>query len=248
MKKIEKVKVFLGILVPCLLMFSFTAGAQSNYRRSDKNETRKDIRKYGSSAKSRSRNSVYVPSGGIRKDRRPVKIYNNGGHNFSSGRNRSFRPEPRPSVHHNYGKRFNSLPGRPVVIHRGGTDYYFAEGRYFLRRSGAYFVCRPPVGAIVAVPLLRGALHLTDYVVRSSFGIRQRYYTDDDGVYYIKSGNVFIVVDPPVGAILYQLPAGYGIAEINGTSYYVVGDSYYIADVDSFGRPFFRYAGSLSRY
>lgn len=156
-------------------------------------------------------------------------------------------PAPRPSVHH-YGYYTPTLPYGATVIHRGAYDYYYISGRYYRPLNGVYVICRPPVGSIIASSFLAGTVYLTNYVVRDVYGnIRQRYYTDDDGVYYVKSGRNYIVVDPPVGAIIYELPYGYEEAMINGVKYYKVDDNFYELVYDGGSNYYFRMVGTLGR-
>ena len=169
-----------------------------------------------------------------------------------------FRPEPpkrahkapymrpRPSVHY-YGYYTKSLPVGAKIIHRGPYDYYYADGRYYRYINNVYVIIRPPVGAIIAKSVLNGLLRLTDYVIKDAYGRSQRYYTDDDGVYYVKSNNNYIVVDPPVGAIVYELPYGFEEVTINGTKYYQVDDNFYELVYNGPQDYYFRVVGTLGR-
>lgn len=153
---------------------------------------------------------------------------------------------PRPSVHY-YGYYTKVLPVGAKIIHRGPYDYYYADGRYYRYINNVYVISRPPVGAIIAKSVLNGLLRLTDYVIRDAYGRNQRYYTDDDGVYYLKSNNNYIVVDPPVGAIVYELPYGFEEVTINGTKYYKVDDNFYELVYNGPQDYYFRVVGTLGR-
>ncbi len=153
---------------------------------------------------------------------------------------------PRPSVHHYYGYYVNTLPFGARVIHRGPYTYYYASGRYYRFVDNRYVVCRPPVGAVIAKTFIDGIIDLVAYSVRDSYGRTHRYYTDGDGVYYLKSGSNYIVVDPPVGAIVYELPYGYEEVTINGARYYRVDDTIYDIVYNGPQDYYFRVVGSIN--
>ncbi|MBR5855648.1 MAG: hypothetical protein IKY70_00030, partial [Bacteroidales bacterium] len=102
---------------------------------------------------------------------------------------------PRPSSHY-YGFYVKNLPYRAKAIRRGAYDYYYVDGRYYRYINNVYVICRPPVGTVIAKSLLNGIISLTNYVIIDTYGRSQRCYTDYDGVYYIKSGKDYIVVNP----------------------------------------------------
>ena len=153
---------------------------------------------------------------------------------------------PRPSVHF-YGYYRHTLPFGAKVIHRGPYDYYYVDGRYYRYINKVYVICRPPVGAVIARSLLDGVIALTNYAIRDAYGRTQRYYTDNDGLYYIKSGNNYVVVDPPIGAIVYELPYGFEEVTINGTKYYKVDDNFYELIYNGPEDYYFRVVGTLGR-
>lgn len=152
---------------------------------------------------------------------------------------------PRPSVHHYYGYYVNTLPFGARVIYRGPHTYYYADGRYYIFNDNRYVVCRPPVGAVIAKTLIDGIIDLAVYSVRDSYGRTHRYYTDGDGVYYLKSGSNYVVVDPPIGAIVYDLPYGYEEVVINGAKYYRVDDTIYELVYDGPQNYYFKVVGSI---
>lgn len=55
----------------------------------------------------------------------------------------------------------------------------------------------------------------------------QKYYYDN-GYFYHKDTNGFIIVDPPVGVVIRQLPRGYKVIVISGRSYFYYNDTYYL--------------------
>jgi len=58
------------------------------------------------------------------------------------------------------------------------------------------------------------------------YGGQEYYY--DDGYFYRKSPDGFIIIDPPVGAVVRQLPRGYKIIVTSGRSYFYYNDTYYL--------------------
>jgi hypothetical protein len=53
-----------------------------------------------------------------------------------------------------------------------------------------------------------------------------RYYYDG-GVFYRQNAGNYVVVEAPVGAVVYSVPSGYERVEMNGESYYRYGNVYY---------------------
>ena len=138
-----------------------------------------------------------------------------------------------------------TLPFGAKVIRGGAYDYYYVDGRYYRYINNVYVICRPPVGALIARSLLNGVITLTNYVVRDSYGRSQRCYTDNDGVYYVKSGRDYLVVEPPVGAIVYELPYGFEEVVIKGAKYYKAGENFYELVYDGPQDYYFRVVGSM---
>lgn len=155
-------------------------------------------------------------------------------------------PAPPPN-HYRPSHHRHTLPRGVKVIHRGPYDYYFADGRYYRFVNNVYVICHPPVGAVIARTLLDGVITLTNYAVRDAYGRSQRYYTDNGGVYYIKSRGNYIVVDPPVGAIVYDLPYGFEEVTINGTKYYKVDNNFYELIYNGPDNYYFRVVGTISQ-
>lgn len=180
----------------------------------------------------RPHNGVYAPPPAGHHKPKPMPGYGN-------------RP-PRPSVHF-YGYYIERLPYGAKIIHRGPYDYYYVSGRYYRYINNVYVICRPPVGAIIAKSVLNNLLRLTNYAIRDAYGRSHRYYTDDDGVYYLKSGSNYVVVDPPIGAIVYDLPYGFEEVTLNGTKYYKVDDNFYELVYNGPNDYYFRFAGALGR-
>jgi hypothetical protein len=63
----------------------------------------------------------------------------------------------------------------------------------------------------------------------------------------VKSNNNYIVVDPPVGAIVYELTYGFEEVTIKGTRYYKVDDNFYELVYNGPRDYYFRVVGTLGR-
>ncbi len=72
-------------------------------------------------------------------------------------------------------------------------------------------------------------LHLS-FVPEESFAVRvgpQRYYYYD-GLYYVRAGGDYVIVAPPMGAVVAAIPPQYQPVVINGVTYYVDNGVYYV--------------------
>ena len=246
------------LIASLLAMLLMCAGmnesyAQSQYRRQSNNNGHKNNSEYRPAPNSKPANKpANKPAGkpdNVNKPGNPWKPKGTppAGHSKPKPNNvGNTGVKPRPSAHFS-GYYTKTLPRDAKIIHRGSHDYYYSAGRYYKYVNNVYVVSRPPVGAIIAKSILNGLLKLTDYVVKDAYGKNQRYYTDDDGVYYVKSGNNYIVVDPPIGAILYELPYGFEEVTINGTKYYQVDDNFYELVYNGPQDYYFRVVGTLGR-
>lgn len=67
-----------------------------------------------------------------------------------------------------------------------------------------------------------------------------------DNCYYRYANNAYYVCDPPVGAIVYELPTNYDIITLNGIRYYRVYNTLYNLIVDAYGKPAFEVVGYLN--
>ena len=223
--------------------------AQSQYRRQSNNNGHKNNSEYRPAPNAKPANKPAGKPENVNKPGTPSKPKGTppAGHSKPKPHNvGNAGVKPRPSAHFT-GYYTKSLPSNAKIIHRGSHDYYYSAGRYYKYMNNMYVVCRPPVGAIIAKSILNGLLKLTDYVVKDAYGKSQRYYTDDDGVYYVKSGSNYIVVDPPIGAIVYELPYGFEEVTINGTKYYQVDDNFYELIYNGPQDYYFRVVGTLGR-
>ncbi|MCB9757973.1 MAG: hypothetical protein H6753_06100 [Candidatus Omnitrophica bacterium] len=68
------------------------------------------------------------------------------------------------------------------------------------------------------------------WIPNTSFSIRlgsARYYYDD-GLYYSRLGTQYVLVTPPVGAIVRSIPSDYRPVIVNGVKYYEDRGTYYV--------------------
>ena len=66
------------------------------------------------------------------------------------------------------------------------------------------------------------------------FSIANQQYYYDNGVYYEPSGSGYVVVPPPIGAVVSYLPAGYITVQVGDDIYYYYGGAFYISQGGSF--------------
>lgn len=85
---------------------------------------------------------------------------------------------------------------------------------------------------------------LPPHAVRRYFNGLLYYFWDN--CYYRYRDNAYYVCDPPIGAIVYELPDTYDIITLNGKRYYKVYNTLYDLVVDSSGRPAFEVVGYLN--
>ncbi len=106
-----------------------------------------------------------------------------------------------------------------VIKHHTG-NYYYRDGIFYRYVNNKYVIHRPYVGFRVAT--------IPEYRLVKVHGVSYYYYY---GTFYSFSAPTreYIVVAPPVGAIVESIPEGYEKIEINGNSYYVVGGVQYKA-------------------
>ncbi len=117
---------------------------------------------------------------------------------------------------------------RPLVFRN--VSYYPVRGMYFVRRQGVYVRTFPPRGfRLRALPATAIALTVN--------GNRYNYA---DGIFYQKSNEEdYEITEPPIGAIVEELPEdateldfdGLTAYELNKAVYKVVEDGYEIIDV-----------------
>lgn len=85
---------------------------------------------------------------------------------------------------------------------------------------------------------------LPPHAVRRYFNGLLYYFWDN--CYYRYRDNAYYVCDPPIGAIVYELPDTYDIITLNGKRYYKVYNTLYDLVVDAYGKPAFEVVGYLN--
>ena len=106
-----------------------------------------------------------------------------------------------------------------VIKHHTG-DYYYRDGIFYRFHNNKYTIHRPHAGFRVA--------SIPEYRVVSVNGVSYYYYY---GTFYsyMAPSREYVVVAPPVGAIVESIPEGYEKIDINGNTYYTVGGVQYKA-------------------
>ena len=177
-------------------------------------------------------------------------------------------PRHRPIPYHHYGyhyfgHRIHTLPIGYSLIRVGYRDYYYYDGIYYRPYwNGGYYICRPPLGTMIASTLFdvamttiainiirneieraRTAAELsgyyaarnTNYTLRTSDDYYntnlvnqagQDYYYQD-GVFYTLNNGEYRVIEPPIGALVEEIPEDYDEIELGGKTYYQVEDTLY---------------------
>lgn len=171
----------------------------------------------------------------------------------------------RGNVHAN-GGRISSAPrgnvitrgygGRaPVTAYRGGNVYRGGVSRGGVYRGGVYRGHIGLYGRGYNRFYTRNAFYNRYYLPRLGFHIRvlpygyypfywgdyQYFYSD--GYYYLHDNDDYTIVEPPLGAILNQLPAGATSIIIDGEQYYELNGVYYQAVTQDDGSTGYQIAG-----
>lgn len=130
-----------------------------------------------------------------------------------------------------FGVRFSSRPRNAFRVSFSGLSLFFADGIWYNYKGGHYTIYRPPVGVIVSYNSISPNLYYLDFEVVADYG--EVYYVDSYANFYRPVRNFrtygnrvdLMVVNAPIGAILYDLPSDYREIIINGRLYYLVGNS-----------------------
>ncbi len=106
------------------------------------------------------------------------------------------------------------------VIHHHTGSYYYRDGIYYRFHNNQYMIHHPHVGfRVSSIPSYR-----TVWVNGVSY-----YYYYGTFYSYMAPSREYVVVAPPVGAIVESIPEGYEKIDINGNTYYTVGGVQYKA-------------------
>jgi len=106
-----------------------------------------------------------------------------------------------------------------VIKHHTG-DYYYRDGIYYRYVNNKYVIHRPHAGFRVAT--------IPEYRLVKVHGVSYYYYYGTFYTYMAPSRE-YVVVAPPVGAIVESIPEGYEKIDIDGNTYYIVGGVQYKA-------------------
>lgn len=154
-------------------------------------------------------------------------------HATVSGNKHSSGYEARPS------RPAGSVTSRPAPAHRPGPAHKpgHAHRPAHGHRPGPAPAHRPshPVPHRHYVPVL------PSHAVRRYYNGLCYYFWDN--LFYRLINGAYYVCDPPVGAIVYELPANYDIITMNGIRYYRVYNTLYNLVVDAYGKPAFEVVG-----
>lgn len=106
-----------------------------------------------------------------------------------------------------------------VIKHHTG-DYYYRDGIFYRYHDNKYTIHRPHAGFRVS--------SIPEYRLVRVNGVSYYYYY---GTFYsyVAPSREYVVVAPPVGAIVESIPEGYEKIDINGNTYYTVGGVQYKA-------------------
>ena len=145
-------------------------------------------------------------------------------------KDRKYKDYPRSKSHY-VARPYPRVIPRPdnhVRIHHGGYDYYYRDGLYYRFHNNRYVIAPPP-------------RHIRVSVIPStyfSFRIGNLAYFYSNGAYYNYDAlnSVYEVVDPPMGAIVPDLPQyDVNTVVINGKTYLEYDNVLYKAIVTGTG-------------
>lgn len=115
------------------------------------------------------------------------------------------------------GAVVKTVPATRVVIVVGGTNYFYADGVYYVQGPSGYVVVASPVGAVITT-LPAGSISVVS-------GSSRYFYFN--GTYYVSRDKGFVVVSPPVGVKVTLLPVGATRVVINGVVHFQHGGIHY---------------------
>ena len=167
---------------------------------------------------SRSTHQVTPPKAPNRVDRGPVST------SSPSKRLQPHKVAPAANYHKqpHYGSAVSMKKATRkshVIKHHTG-DYYYRDGIFYRYHNNKYVIHRPHAGFRVS--------SIPEYRVVWVNGVSYYYYY---GTFYsyMAPSREYVVVAPPVGAIVESIPDGYERIDINGNTYYTVGGVQYKA-------------------
>jgi len=106
-------------------------------------------------------------------------------------------------------KSVRNLPTKTVIKYKG-SNYYYANQKYYTYSGGRYISIAPKIGFKVTV--------LPSNYNRIAYN--NRVFYNADGIFYEQINNSYEVVDPEIGTVVTELPAEYEKVTIDGFTYY----------------------------
>jgi hypothetical protein len=223
-----------------------TASAQTRAKREPSRQNPQNPQDRGRSARAR---STAPRSGTIRHASRSSTVRRDRTH--VATRNPRYTRIVRPSGHARivsiHRPTYGTVIARPLPSFRrvvvGGGTYFVDRDVYYVQRDERYVVVPPPAGSLVR--------YLPEHCDEVVIGGSTYYYEDD--TYYVEDSEVEIdididdddfeieidiekeknrkggyrVIEPPVGAYIYQLPEVYRPVVVRDVTYYRYNDIYY---------------------
>lgn len=153
----------------------------------------------------------------------PGRGYTSDGHPQPQPAPKSGNPTPAPYFHpndHGYGYHVH-VPRRLHPVYFEGLPYYYVDGVYCTLINGVYIICRPPLGVVIN----RNIWHSMQPVI--VFFNSTIYYYDDGSYFLPNNGDGYVVVAPPIGAKIAELPSNYEEIILDDNTYYKVENTYY---------------------
>lgn len=136
-------------------------------------------------------------------------------HDSHDDRHRDRRHSKKHRKHHPHivGNIVPFLPGAFTIQVIRGHSYYRSNGNYYSRRSSGFECVGPPNQGNYCAPEVRIPYDACE--IRTSCGD----YWISRGLFYQKEWNGVRIVDPPIRAIIYDLPRGYISRSYRGHTY-----------------------------
>ncbi len=165
-----------------------------NNNRNDRYETRTTTQNKDNSQKNVSQ----------KRDNHQSNDYNRPNNNVYKVKEKKIKHYPKKSsvvVTNRPDRIVHTIDNGYTRIHHGGIDYSYRDGRYYRHNNGQYVVIAPPRGIrVTTIP--------RNYFTIMVGAVPYYYYS---GVYYkyYDTYSNYEVVEPPMGAIVPELPSDY---------------------------------------
>ncbi|HKI44676.1 MAG TPA: DUF6515 family protein [Balneolales bacterium] len=145
---------------------------------------------------------------------------------------RRYRDVPR------YGHRVYAPPRQAAIVRTRGTVLRYHAGLFYRPFGNSFVIVHAPIGTYVR--FLPGERFRFFMGNRVYFYYYANFYTYRN---YDDPNSGYVVVDPPVGARIDDLPDGYHKVDIDGATYYLLGNVYYKAILDDHGEVWYEVVG-----